>query len=234
MADFKTHITTASIGSAMLATALVAGGGLSAGQGALLWLVGSGAGILPDIDSDSSRSIRYIFTVLAVACAISLIFLLPRTLSVYWFWGALAISFVSVRYGVMELFARFSVHRGIWHSLLAGVFCSFLAVWLSYEVFAHSARFSWLIGLFTGFGFLIHLLLDELYSVDLEGFELKTSFGSATKLLSLNSWPASLLLLVLSGALFWMLPDISALTGYLQNQPWERLLALHWPFQVMD
>ena len=230
MADFKTHITTASIGSAMLATALVAGGGLSASQGALLWLVGSGAGILPDIDSDSSRSIRYIFTLLGAACAISLLFLLPRTLSVYWLWGALALAYASVRYGAMELFARFSVHRGIWHSLLAGVFCCFLAVWLSYEVFGHSARFSWLIGTFTAFGFLIHLLLDELYAVDLEGFELKASFGSAIKLLSLNSWPGSLMLALLSGALFWFLPDIDALTNYLQGQPWGRLLALRMPF----
>ena len=44
---------------------------------------------------------------------------------------------------------------------------------------------------FTLIGFIIHLVLDEAYSVDIEGAELKRSFGTAFKLIDFNSLSAS-------------------------------------------
>lgn len=46
-------------------------------------------------------------------------------------------------------------------------------------------------------GYITHLILDECYSVNLSGFELKRSFGTALKLLSLRYWKASTLFLLL-------------------------------------
>lgn len=45
-----------------------------------------------------------------------------------------------------------------------------------------------------GFGFVIHLLLDELSSVDLLNRRIKRSFGSALKIISLKYWRATLAL----------------------------------------
>ena len=38
-----------------------------------------------------------------------------------------------VRYVAKEVFFRFSYHRGVWHSLLALVFCAFVTAWVFYR-----------------------------------------------------------------------------------------------------
>ena len=45
---------------------------------------------------------------------------------------------------------------------------------------------AWLVGVFLTGGFLVHLTLDELYSVDLLGARMKRSFGTALKLGSMR------------------------------------------------
>ncbi len=45
---------------------------------------------------------------------------------------------------------------------------------------------AWMAGLFVFIGFLIHLILDEIYAVDFSGARLKRSFGSALKLFDLQ------------------------------------------------
>ena len=85
---------------------------------------------------------------------------------------------------IFRLFARFSVHRGMFHSLLAAIFFGFLATSLTYHLFRLSALGAWMSGLFVSVGYTIHLVLDELYSVDLTGARVKRSFGTALKLIS--------------------------------------------------
>ena len=85
---------------------------------------------------------------------------------------------------IFKLFARFSVHRGVFHSLLAAVFFGFLTTSLTYHLFRLSALGAWMSGLFVSVGYVIHLVLDEIYSVDLTGARVKRSFGTALKLIS--------------------------------------------------
>ena len=55
-------------------------------------------------------------------------------------------------------------------------------------------------GLFVLIGFIIHLVLDEIYSVDVEGAVIKKSFGTALKLFDYHSWRASgLMAIALAG-----------------------------------
>ena len=59
------------------------------------------------------------------------------------------------------------------------------------RVFSEPAHSAWLTGLFVLIGFIIHLVLDEIYSVDVEGAVIKKSFGTALKLFDYHSWRAS-------------------------------------------
>ena len=59
------------------------------------------------------------------------------------------------------------------------------------RVFHEPAALAWLTGLFVLIGFITHLVLDEIYSVDIEGVSIKKSFGTALKLFDYRSWLAS-------------------------------------------
>jgi len=59
---------------------------------------------------------------------------------------------------------------------------------------------------FVSGGYLLHLLLDEIYSVNFMGSTLKKSFGSALTLFTRSSWLSYLLLYAAVGASFYLLP----------------------------
>jgi hypothetical protein len=83
---------------------------------------------------------------------------------------------------------------------------------------------AWLCGTFVFLGFLTHLTLDELYSVDLRGVRVKRSFGSA---LSFGSFHAPLetgLLYLLTGALFYLAPPISSFLAFICDSRLHQLL----------
>lgn len=51
-----------------------------------------------------------------------------------------------------------------------------------YHIFRRPDGVAWLAGAFTFIGYLVHLALDEIYSVDIGDRRVKASFGSAMKL----------------------------------------------------
>lgn len=53
---------------------------------------------------------------------------------------------------------------------------------------------AWMAGLFVFLGYIIHLTLDEIYSVDFTGARIKKSFGSALKLFERRSPGSSFLM----------------------------------------
>jgi LexA-binding, inner membrane-associated putative hydrolase len=87
-----------------------------------------------------------------------------------------------------EIFARFSYHRGIWHSLLAMAFCAFVAAWVYSRLLQRDEGVAWLGAGFMSVGYLTHLILDEIYSVDVMDTRIKASFGSALKLVDTKHW----------------------------------------------
>ncbi|MBM7455713.1 membrane-bound metal-dependent hydrolase YbcI (DUF457 family) [Oceanisphaera litoralis] len=221
MADFRTHIQVASVASGLLAGTLAWAQLVTLPEAGLLWLAGSLGGIMPDIDADTSRSIRIIFrlfgmlgTVLALLYGRQYLPLLDTLVL-----GAGA--YVLVRYPLCWVFARFTVHRGTLHSLLANLVFAGGGVVISSRLFQLPDELAWQVGIFVFIGALIHLLLDELYSIDLEGRRLKKSFGTALKI---TEWPAplpNLLLLSLLAVCWWLAPATPSLLLVL-----ERLLPL--------
>ncbi len=210
MANFKTHFFVASVVSGIASVTALAAELASLGQALAYFAIGLIGGILPDIDADNSAPVRLLFNVLALGLAFLSVFYLVDQLSIVELvlvWGGI---YVSIRYLVFALFTRFTVHRGIFHSILAAVFFAGLTASVAAHGFSSPAQIAWLSGSFLFMGYLVHLTLDEVYSVDLLNRRVKKSFGSALKILSLKRvWP-SLALGVATYAVLTTTPSFSA------------------------
>jgi hypothetical protein len=142
----------------------------------------------PDIDLKDSRPSRIMFSGLAVFFAFVVLFTVAGKYSVaemliMWF-GTL----VFVRYGAKTIFHKFSYHRGIWHSILAMVFSAFVTAAAFKHIIGRHDGVAWLAAAFMAAGFLTHLVLDELYSVDVGDVRIKQSFGTAVKFVDMKHW----------------------------------------------
>lgn len=210
MADFKTHLSVAGSLSGITAIGCLYAGLAEPGDALLLFALGTIGGILPDIDSDHSIPVNLLFSCLATLAAFFSVFSRINTYSLVeaiLLWVAV---FLIVRYLVFELFKRFTVHRGVFHSLLASVFFCFLCAAILHDIFALPGVLSWLSGVFILFGYVIHLLLDELYSVDMVGVRLKKSFGTALKPISFGNPKASLALAIATVAIYLFVPEVAS------------------------
>jgi hypothetical protein len=122
------------------------------------------------------------FSGLAIFFSFAVLFGLERKYSIVEMIVLWLGTLVLVRFGAKELFFRFSYHRGVWHSLLALVLCSFVTALVFYRLLGRDGAVAWLAASFMGIGYLTHLILDEIYSVDVMDTRIKSSFGTALKL----------------------------------------------------
>lgn len=119
-------------------------------------------------------------------------------------------TYLFVRYFLLFIFTSLTSHRGVFHSILAAIFFALLAACISYYFLKQGAVFSWLSGSFISIGFIIHLLLDEIYSVDLSNARMKRSFGSALKLYGYRSTFSSIFMLLCTVYLYTLTPPAPA------------------------
>jgi len=119
-------------------------------------------------------------------------------------------TFITVRYLLFSVFKSLTVHRGVFHSILAAIFFALLTTCITYFHLQQDIVFAWLSGLFVFIGFIVHLLLDEAYSVDLSNSKIKKSFGTALKLWSYKSWPASVIMLLCTLSLYFTSPPLTS------------------------
>lgn len=160
-------------------------------------------GLLPDLDSDSGVPVRELFGISAALAP----FLLFRR--VYALCGqsteqtlvALAAIYLFIRYVLSHFFKRFTVHRGMFHSIPALLIAG-LAAYLLYP--SDEVRLRTFLGGAVFLGFLSHLVLDAIYGVDFMGARLhpKKHAGSPLKLFS-TSWTATLTAYLLLAFLAW-------------------------------
>jgi LexA-binding, inner membrane-associated putative hydrolase len=233
MADFRTHLAVASTVSGVLAIGTMVAGVATPKEVVLLFCAGTMGGVLPDIDSDHTIPVQILFSVLAVGLAFMSVFSRADTYSVV----ELSLLWISVylfvRYVLYKIFAKFTVHRGIFHSQLAALFFLLFNAAIAYHLFGLSAVSAWLVGCFVALGYLIHLLLDEIYSVDMTGARVKKSFGTALKFASFEDPKTSLALGVATVALF--LAVTPALSEFVHTLASQRAFAsLHERFLPKD
>jgi membrane-bound metal-dependent hydrolase YbcI (DUF457 family) len=183
MASYREHITVSGLLGVGYGAAATFVAGFTPVQATLAGIITGIGGMLPDLDSESGRPVREIFSVTA---AMAPVVMMHRLLE----WGQstdgamllAVLLFVAVRYGGALVLGIVTEHRGMFHSVPAMLIAAEL-VFLGYK--SDSLRVKLLMAAGVALGFLSHLVLDELYSVTWTGVrvKLKSSAGSALKLL---------------------------------------------------
>jgi membrane-bound metal-dependent hydrolase YbcI (DUF457 family) len=199
MANFNTHIAVGAVSSGLAATVALAAG--LAQPTELLTLTSAGliGSMLPDIDLDKSVPSRFLFGALGVVLAFGVLLHFHfRQFSLVELWLTWGVVYLLVRYGLWHVFMNYTAHRGIWHSLLAGALFMVLSAGVLNTMFGREPAFAWLGGAFVLFGYITHLILDEIYAVDFEDIHVKKSFGTALKFCDYHSLTKNL---VMAGAL---------------------------------
>ena len=138
------------------------------------------SGMLPDLDSDSGVPLRETSMFIA---AIAPMLMIDRFRDLGLSHEAMALAamlvYLAIRFVAVEFFKRYTVHRGMWHSIPAAASAGLLA-YLVMPCPSESIRVYKSMAVVTGF--IVHLTMDEIWSIDLRrGFRLKKSFGTALK-----------------------------------------------------
>ena len=224
MANFNTHLGVAAVGSGMLATLCLQVGFVDSKDAILLASMGVLGGILPDIDLHYSHPSRILFSMLGIIVTFLWVFSAENDLSILYLWGTGLGIYLFVRYPFWALFQKLTVHRGSIHSVAAALLFALIVTALSFHTFGKNAFISWLTGSFIFLGFILHLVLDEIYSVDFMGHRLKRSFGTALKLIDSKEHISSA---VIIGGIFvvWFLtPDITQFIDTLTSPETYRVI----------
>ncbi len=184
MAAFREHITVSGmlgLGYGVAATTLI---GYSPAEAAVAGVLAGIGGMLPDLDSPTAKPGQEIFALTAASMPLVLVGHVLK-------WSQLPANtevlillimgmYLGIRYGLAQIVANFSVHRGMFHSIPA----TFIAAELVYLMYPNpSPTVKLLMGAGVAVGFFSHLLLDEVYSIAWDGPlpRLKKSFGTALK-----------------------------------------------------
>ncbi len=183
MANFTTHIAVGTLVSGTLATVTLAADAVAPENLVAVTLAGVVGSVLPDIDLKDSRPSRALFSGLAVFFSFVVLFSVADKYSVAELWLLWMGTLLGVRYIAHGVFHRMSYHRGIYHSILAAVFFAFFTAVIFRYLVKRPDGVAWLAGCFMFAGFMTHLILDEIYSVDVLDTRIKASFGTAVKLI---------------------------------------------------
>jgi hypothetical protein len=146
------------------------------------------AGMLPDLDSDYGVPLREAMSFAAAAIPVFLVnqfesLQLSRNTIILLAVGL----YLFVRFGIGTMIRKFTVHRGMFHSIPAMLICGGITFILT-GMSPVNERFMMAGGVMGGF--LSHLILDEIYAIEYKGgrWRAKKSFGTALKLWGGDGW----------------------------------------------
>jgi hypothetical protein len=224
MANFTTHIAVGTLVSGALATLTLAADVIAPENLVAVTMAGVLGSVLPDIDLKDSRPAQAMFGGLAVFFSFVVLFTIAYKFSIAEMWLIWLGTLIGVRYGGQALFHMFSYHRGIWHSILAGVFFWFLTASAFKYVLNRHEGVAWLAGGFLFLGYMTHLALDEIYSVDVLGTRIKASFGSAVKLFDRKKLGDTAIVAVATVGAFMITPPAATFVeGMTSRDMWTSL-----------
>lgn len=189
MPGYRTHLTASSVAGAALGTGSLFLGGVSIPSALMAASLCSVGGLVPDIDSKTSQSFRKCLALIAGFSSLLLVSRLRdfplNAESVAMIGGG---NFVLIWFFIGGLIKRVTVHRGMCHSIPMAL--------LSAEIIFLLSSGPAEMRLFNAFalflGVMIHLILDEFYSFEVDktkmlpGVNVKKSFGSAIKLIDFD------------------------------------------------
>lgn len=209
VADFRTHLTVTSICSSITATTMLASAMATPQEVLLYFILGVVGGLLPDIDSDSSLPVRLLFTFIATVISFLVMFKQRGDSTLVELFLVWAGSFVFIKFFLFSLFTKVTVHRGIIHSIPAAVAFGFIAAIIMNRVFHFNDFVSWMSGMFVFGGAILHLLLDELCSLNIMTGKIKKSSGTAFKFGSVGDFKSTAFIYMLIAVLFVAMPNYS-------------------------
>jgi len=187
VAKFISHLYGGAAVSSVAAIAVYSLGWAGPRQTQVLFFLGVAGSLLPDIDSDSSKPLRAFSTLFGCLFGFLACFALIDRFPIAELALIGFLIFILVRYVIFGFLARYTVHRGIWHSWLAVAFVGLASTNVGFHYYGLTPWASWLAGFFVAGGYLTHLCQDELATVDLLGHRVRRSFGTALKPFGISS-----------------------------------------------
>lgn len=181
MAAYREHVTVSGLLGVFYGGAATLTMGFTPVQGMLAGLLTWVSGMLPDLDSESGKPIRGLFSVVAAIVPMFVMRYVDQMGGDTERAMLMAlILYGTIRYGGALLVGKLSVHRGMFHSIPALLIAAEVT-FLFYRHEDSQVRLLMAGGVATGF--LSHLVLDEVYSVQWDGtkIKLKRSAGTAMK-----------------------------------------------------
>jgi fumarate reductase subunit D len=213
LASFEQHINGSVIVTGVMIIPLYASGILSVNESFLVLLAGVIGGMLPDLDSNSSKPVQATFKIVSIFLPLLLLLSIHKKLSVvemiYIWVGATILLYATV----FKVFMTLTRHRGIFHSIPMGILMAQLTTLGFHYFMGYEMDFAILLGLFVLLGFITHLLLDEIFSIDALGLRLKESFGTAVKFYDKNNLWGTLILYGVIGLIFFNVSFESSVYG---------------------
>ncbi len=224
MANFPTHIGIGALVAGALATLTLAADVVAPENVVAVTVAGVLGSVLPDIDLKDSRPSKAMFSGLAAFFSFIALFLFVDKVSIAELWLIALAVFIGIKFVAHSIFHRMSYHRGIYHSILAAVFFAFATAAVYKHLLGRHEGVCWLAAGFMFVGFLTHLILDELYSVDVMDTRIKASFGTAMKLFDYRKLGHSAAMAAATAGVFFLTPPTTTFTtGITEKSMWSSL-----------
>ncbi len=209
MASFQQHVNTAVITTGVIVTPLHSAGLLNITQAFIILAVGLLGGILPDLDSDNSKPVQIVFKIFSIFSPLIVLLTVAKDFSLLnmifvWFISSLLLHLI-----LFKFFLSLTRHRGVIHSIPMGVLFGQLTTVFFLFTLEFDIVFSSIAGAFLFFGFLTHLILDEIISLNSLGLRVKRSIGTAFKLYDTKNWRGSIIIYVLIAVFAYYIPFTS-------------------------
>jgi hypothetical protein len=189
MAGFRMHVTTSALLGCGYAGVGHFGYGVPLDTSIVAGAMCGFSGMLPDIDSDYGVPLR---ETMAFTAAILPMMLVGHFQSLLLSHDAMVLAAVSmylfVRFGITNIIRKYTVHRGMFHSIPACLIFAGLAFLMCATAPTLAIRCYKSGGVVAGF--MSHLVLDEIYAIEWKGgrWRFKKSFGTAIKFWGDDGW----------------------------------------------
>ena len=206
MASFEQHVNGAVIATGVVIAPLHAASLIDVEQSLIALALGLVGGILPDLDSDNSTPIQIVFKILSIFLPLLAILTFTNGLPLAHLMGIWLVSGFILHLTLFKFFLSLTTHRGVIHSIPMGIVLAQGTTYIFYYTLEYDIIFSTIAGGFLLFGFIVHLLLDEFVSLNLLGFNIKKSFGSALKFYDRDNILGTVFLYIAIGVLFYFTP----------------------------
>ena len=187
MANFNTHFMVGATASAILSGTVLSMEILSPNEAVIAFSLGTFGSLMPDIDADNSKAIRIGFTVISLLITILAVFVKSSIYSLVEMLLMAGLLFYFIRFAVIGMFRKVTKHRGMFHSIPVALIWGVITAIVVHIFFDLNTLVAWVYGLMVTFGYIVHLILDEIYSVDLGNRRMKKSAGTALKFFRLKT-----------------------------------------------